>query len=67
MPSWTTDPSIKAVFFADEDSQDYFANRIPEIPDGRVEEEGYLVKNRPWWHEAVEEDRLYLASPTADL
>ncbi len=24
--------SVKAVFFADENSQDYFANRIPEIP-----------------------------------
>ncbi len=61
------DPSIKAVFFADDDTQDYFSNRIPEMPRGRVEEEGYLVKNRPWWQEAVGEDRLYLASPTIDL
>ena len=61
------DPSIQAVFFADDDTQEYFCNRIPEIPNGRVEQEGYLVKNRPWWHEAVGEDRLYLASPTADL
>ena len=60
------DPSIKAVFFADDDTQDYLSNRIPEMPRGRVEEEGYLVKNRPWWHEAVGEDRLYLASPTID-
>ena len=60
------DPSIKAVFFADDDTQDYFSNRIPEMPKGRVEEEGYLVKNRPWWHEAVAEDKLYLASPTVD-
>jgi len=60
------DPSVKAVFFADEDTQEYFCNRIPEIPTGRVEEEGYFVKNRPWWQEAVREDRLYLASPTVD-
>jgi methyl-accepting chemotaxis protein len=60
------DPSIKAVFFADDDTQDYLSNRIPEMPKGRVEEAGYLVKNRPWWHEAVGEDRLYLASPTID-
>lgn len=60
------DPSVKAVFFADEDTQEYFCNRIPEIPTGRVEEEGYFVKNRPWWQEAVGEDRLYLASPTVD-
>ena len=60
------DPSIKAVFFADDDTQDYLSNRIPEMPRGRVEEEGYLIKNRPWWHEAVGEDQLYLASPTVD-
>lgn len=60
------DPTVKAVFFADEDTQEYFCNRIPEIPSGRVEEEGYLVKSRPWWQEAVREDRLYLASPTVD-
>jgi methyl-accepting chemotaxis protein len=60
------DPSVRAVFFADEDTQEYFCNRIPEIPTGRVEEEGYFVKNRPWWHEAVSENRLYLASPTVD-
>ncbi len=59
--------SVEAVFFADENSQDYFANRIPEIPSGRVMEEGYRIKDRPWWHEAVKEDRLYLASPTVDL
>ncbi len=58
---------VKAVFFADEDTSEYFSNRIPEIPFGRVEEEGYLVRNRPWWKEAVAEDQLYLASPTVDL
>ena len=31
------DPTVKAVFFADEDTQEYFCNRIPEIPRGRVE------------------------------
>ncbi len=61
------DESVKAVFFADADSQDYFTNRVPEIPDGRVEEEGYRVTARSWWREAVAEDRIYLASPTIDL
>jgi methyl-accepting chemotaxis protein len=61
------DDQVKAIFFADEDTSEYFSNRIPEIPYGRVEEEGYLVRNRPWWQEAVAEDRLYLASPTVDL
>ena len=62
-----SDASVKAVFFADNDTQDYFSNRNPEMPYGRVEEQGYLIKNRPWWHEAVAEDRLYLASPSVDL
>ncbi len=60
------DPTIRAVFFADDDTQEYFQNRMPETANGRIEIEGYLVKNRPWWHEAVGEDRLYLASPTVD-
>ena len=63
----TINDDVKAVFFADNDTSEYFSNRIPEIPFGRVEEEGYLVRNRPWWQEAVAEDRLYLASPTMDL
>jgi methyl-accepting chemotaxis protein len=58
---------VRAVFFADADSADYFSNRIPEMPDGRVETPGYRVSSRPWWLEAVEVDRLYLASPTVDL
>jgi len=60
------DPTVRAVFFADDDTQEYFQNRMPETNNGRIEIEGYLVKNRPWWHEAVAEDRLYLASPTVD-
>lgn len=58
---------VRAVFFADADTGDYFQNRIPENPDGRVELEGYRANVRPWWNEAVEVDRLYLASPTIDL
>jgi len=58
---------VRAVFFADADSTDYFANRIPEMPDGRVERPGYRANTRPWWKEAVQVDRLYLASPTIDL
>jgi len=58
---------IRAVFLADADTGDYFANRIPESPDGRVELPGYRANARPWWQEAVKVDRLYLASPTIDL
>ncbi len=58
---------VRAVFFADADTADYFSNRIPESPDGRVELPGYRASTRPWWQEAVKVDRLYLASPTIDL
>jgi methyl-accepting chemotaxis protein len=62
-----SDSSINGVFFGDADTQDYFGGRVPEMPYGRVEEDDYLIKNRPWWHEALAEDRLYVTSPTADL
>jgi methyl-accepting chemotaxis protein len=58
---------VRAVFFADADTGDYFSNRIPEMPDGRVETPGYVANTRPWWLETVKMDRLYLASPTIDL
>jgi len=58
---------VRAVFFADADTGDYFSNRIPEIPDGRVLTPGYRASSRPWWLETVEIDRLYLASPSIDL
>lgn len=60
------DPTLKAVFFADADTGEYFQNRVPQIPGGRVETPGYLATNRPWWAEALGEDRLYVASPTVD-
>ena len=61
------EPDVRAVFFADADTGDYFANRIPEMPDGRVDTPGYRANTRPWWLESVDVDRLYLASPTIDL
>ncbi len=67
MPSWPREEDVRAVFFADADTGDYFSNRIPETPDGRVELPGYRANTRPWWQEAVKVDRLYLASPTIDL
>jgi methyl-accepting chemotaxis protein len=52
------DPTILEAFFATDNTQEYF-----NASEERIEVEGYLVKNRPWWHEAVAEDRLYLTSP----
>jgi len=61
-----SDPTVLAVFFADADSEDYFSNRTDEIPSGRVEAEGYRITSRPWWREALEQDRLYVTSPQVD-
>jgi methyl-accepting chemotaxis protein len=61
------EPDVRAVFFADADTGDYFSNRIPEMPEGRVDTPGYRANTRPWWLETVDVDRLYLASPTIDL
>jgi methyl-accepting chemotaxis protein len=61
------DGDVRAVFFADADTGDYFATRIPEMPDGRVLTPGYRANTRPWWIETIEVNRLYLASPTIDL
>lgn len=60
------DKSILAVFFADEDTQEYFQNRAADVPTGRVEVDGYFVKDRPWWHEALAEGRLFVRSPSED-
>ncbi len=52
------DPQIIRAFFATENTQEYF-----RAGDGRIERDGYFVKNRKWWKEAVEKDRLYVTSP----
>jgi methyl-accepting chemotaxis protein len=52
------DPQIIQAFFATDNTQEYF-----RAGDGRIEREGYYVKNREWWQEAVERDRLYVSPP----
>lgn len=52
------DPQILQAFFATENTQEYF-----RAGDGRIEREGYYVKEREWWQEAVRRDRLYVTSP----
>lgn len=54
------DSTIKSVFFATDNTQEYFDH------EGRYEEEGYLVKNRDWWREAIAEGRLYCGLPEFD-
>ncbi|MCP4902188.1 MAG: methyl-accepting chemotaxis protein [bacterium] len=52
------DPQIVQAFFATENTQEYF-----RAGDGRIERDGYFVKSREWWGEAVARDRLYVTSP----
>ncbi len=52
------DPQIIQAFFATENTQEYF-----RAGDGRIEREGYFVKEREWWQEAVGKDRLYVSPP----
>lgn len=47
------DPAVKSIFLALDRTQEYFDH------EGRYEEEGYLVKEREWWHTAVAKNRLY--------
>lgn len=54
------DSTIKSIFFATNNTQEYFDH------EGRYEEEGYLVKNRSWWQEAIAEGRLYCGLPEFD-
>lgn len=47
------DPSIESVFFATDRTQEYFDE------EGRFEEDGYFVKDRPWWKTTLQKNRLY--------
>ena len=48
-----SDSTIKSVYFATENTQEYFDEQ------GRFEEEGYFVKDRPWWQKAEKTGRLH--------
>ena len=47
------DSTLNSVYFATDRTEEYFDE------DGRYEEDGYFVKDRPWWHKAVRMNRLY--------
>ncbi len=60
-------PTVVSVFFGVERSGEYFANPQEGIPNGRFNQEGYVLVERPWWSEALKLDRLYAASPVFDV
>jgi methyl-accepting chemotaxis protein len=55
-----SDTTIKSIFFADESTGEYFSEA------GRYQGAGYSAKNRPWWHKAMAQNRLYCGSPDFD-
>ena len=46
--------AIKSIFFATDNTEEYFY----EV--GRFEEDGYFVKQRAWWHQAIKQNRFYI-------
>ncbi|WP_164503553.1 methyl-accepting chemotaxis protein [Pleionea sediminis] len=65
------DPTIKSLFVGSAKTFEYFyeegrvgvAQSGPEAGDIT---KGYFTNKRPWWHEALKQDRLYLGSPQVD-
>ncbi|MBN2103159.1 methyl-accepting chemotaxis protein [bacterium] len=48
-----SDSTLNSVYFATDNTEEYFDE------EGRYEQDGYFVKDRPWWHKAVRINRLY--------
>ena len=54
------DPTILSAFFAVNSTGEYFRET------GRIEQEGYDARQRPWWNEALEMGSLYVTPPDFD-
>jgi methyl-accepting chemotaxis protein len=55
------DPAIKSVFFGSANTFEYFDL------DGRYDgDSNYYTNKRPWWGEAIEQNRLYVTNPAVD-
>ncbi|PWK53202.1 methyl-accepting chemotaxis protein [Pleionea mediterranea] len=67
----SSDPSIKSIFVGSANTFEYFYDqgRVGVAEDGPEAgdiSKGYFTNKRPWWHEAIAQDRLYLTSPQVD-
>ena len=65
------DPTVKSVFMGSANTYEYLyeEGRIgvdTSGPDAGDPTKGYFTNKRPWWHNAIEEGRLYLTSPQVD-
>ncbi len=55
------DPSIKSIFFGSENTHEYFDL------NGRYEDDpNYYTSKRPWWGEAIAQNRLFVGDPAVD-
>ena len=54
------DPMIKSVFYAPKATHEYFDL------NGRYNDPNYSTSVRPWWHEALSKDRLFITNPEID-
>lgn len=65
------DPTVKSVFMSSANTYEYFyeQGRVgvdTSGPDAGDPSKGYFTNQRPWWHQAIEQGRLYLTSPQVD-
>lgn len=55
------DKAIKSIFFGSENTHEYFDLK------GRYDgDANYFTSKRPWWQEAIAQDRLYVSDPAVD-
>jgi len=54
------DKLIKSIFYAPAATHEYFDL------NGRYEDDSYFTNKRPWWHEALKRDRLFITQPEID-
>ncbi|MCP4900561.1 MAG: methyl-accepting chemotaxis protein [bacterium] len=62
-----SDQTMSSAFFGLDKTGEYFENRAPHAPSGRLELEDYDMYGRPWWIEGTREDRLYVTPVQVDL
>ena len=57
----TQDPAIKSIFFGSENTHEYFDL------NGRYDgDSNYYTNKRPWWQEAIDQNKLYVSDPAVD-
>jgi len=66
-----SDETIKSIFIGSANTYEYFyeQGRVGVDTEGANAgdvSKGYFTNKRPWWHEALKQDRLYLTSPQVD-